>query len=84
MATNPFEDDTAEYLVLINEEAQYSLWPQFKEIPAGWTATGPRGNRQECLAWIDENWTDMRPRSLVRQMEEDAAKRATKKTADPT
>jgi MbtH protein len=73
--TNPFEDEEAEYLVLVNEEGQYSLWPAVLDIPLGWTATGPRGLRKVCLAWIDENWTDMRPLSLVRQMEEDARAR---------
>ena len=70
--TNPFEDEEAEYLVLVNDEGQYSLWPAFLDIPLGWTATGPRGLRHVCLAWIRENWTDMRPLSLVRQMEEDS------------
>ena len=73
--TNPFEDEEAEYLVLVNDEGQYSLWPAFLAITLGWTATGPRGLRQVCLAWIRENWTDMRPLSLVRQMEEDARAR---------
>jgi MbtH protein len=68
--TNPFEDEEGEYLVLVNEEGQYSLWPAFLDIPLGWTATGPRGERKTRLAWIGENWTDMRPLSLVRQMEE--------------
>lgn len=68
--TNPFEDDNAEYLVLINDEQQYSLWPAFRDIPAGWTATGPRGKRRECLDWIDKNWTDMRPKSLRDAMEQ--------------
>jgi MbtH protein len=74
--TNPFEDENGEYLVLVNEEGQYSLWPAFLDVPLGWTATGPRGRRQTCLDWIDEHWTDMRPLSLVRQMEEDARVRA--------
>ena len=69
--TNPFDDETQEYCVLVNHEGQYSLWPGFLNIPAGWTAAGPKGQRKECLAWIDLNWTDMRPLSLVRQMEED-------------
>lgn len=73
--TNPFEDDNAEYLVLVNDEGQHSLWPAFLDVPAGWRPTGPRGQRQACLAWIDEHWTDMRPLSLVRQMEEDARAR---------
>jgi len=67
--TNPFEDDDAEYLVLVNHENQHSLWPAFREIPAGWSAVGPRGKRKECLDWIDTHWTDMRPRSLVEAME---------------
>ena len=73
--TNPFEDDNAEYLVLINHEEQYSLWPAFRDIPAGWTATGPRGKRRECLDWIDKNWTDMRPKSLKDAMEKAARER---------
>jgi uncharacterized protein YbdZ (MbtH family) len=71
--TNFFEDETGEYLVLVNDEGQYSLWRPFKEIPAGWTAVGPRGSRQDCLAYIETHWTDMRPKSLVAQMEPDAA-----------
>jgi MbtH protein len=67
--TNPFEDDKSEFLVLVNAEEQYSLWPAFKEIPAGWSATGPRGSRQVCLDWIEKNWTDMRPKSLREAMD---------------
>lgn len=62
--TNPFEDENREYLVLVNHEMQYSLWPAFIEIPDGWTAVGPKGKRGECLEWIDQTWTDMRPKSL--------------------
>ncbi|MBB6145129.1 MbtH protein [Silvibacterium bohemicum] len=67
--TNPFEDENAEYLVLVNHENQYSLWPGFREVPAGWTPVGPKGKRQECLNWIEATWTDMRPASLIRDME---------------
>lgn len=74
--TNPFEDESGEFLVLVNAEGQYSLWPTFREIPAGWEAVGPRGKRQECLDYIEEAWTDMRPKSLIRQMEQDAIERA--------
>ncbi|MEU9031018.1 MbtH family protein [Streptomyces sp. NPDC048383] len=66
MATNPFEDDAASYFVLVNEEGQYSLWPAFAEVPAGWTVRHGAAPRQECLDHINENWTDMRPTSLVR------------------
>ena len=74
--TNPFEDENAEYLVLINDEQQYSLWPAFRDIPAGWRATGPKGTRRECLDWIDKNWTDMRPKSLRDAMEQSARERS--------
>ena len=67
--TNPFEDEDGEYLVLVNDEDQHSLWPAFREIPAGWTAVGPKGKRQECLDWITANWTDMRPKSLRAAMD---------------
>ena len=70
--TNPFDDEDGAFLVLVNEEGQYSLWPDFIDVPEGWKTTGPRGSRSECLAWIDANSTDMRPKSLVREMEEDA------------
>ncbi len=73
---NPFDDENGEFVVLVNQELQYSLWPTFREIPAGWTAVGPRGTRKACLDYIEENWTDMRPKSLVDQMNKDAAERA--------
>ncbi|MFE0517070.1 MbtH family protein [Streptomyces sp. NPDC058964] len=66
--TNPFEDPDALYVVLINSEEQYSLWPSFAEIPAGWRAAHGPAPRQECLAHIEENWTDMRPSSLRKAM----------------
>lgn len=73
--TNPFDDEDGEFCVLVNDEGQYSLWPTFKEVPAGWKTVGPRGVRQECLAYIEENWTDMRPKSLIEQMDRDAEER---------
>jgi MbtH protein len=63
--SNPFDDDAGSFLVLVNEEGQHSLWPAFRDIPAGWNAVGPAGPRQTCLDWIDQHWTDMRPRSLA-------------------
>ena len=68
---DPFEDETAEYCVLINEERQYSLWPRSIDIPAGWTSVGPTGARKDCLAYIEEHWIDMRPKSLVEQTRAD-------------
>lgn len=67
IVTNPFEDESAMYCVLVNDEGQYSLWPIFLPTPDGWTAAGPAGDRQSCLVWIDTNWTDMRPKSLLAQ-----------------
>jgi MbtH protein len=66
---NPFEDENAEFLVLVNDEGQHSLWPSFAEIPAGWTSRRGPDSRQACLAFIKDNWTDMRPASLIREME---------------
>jgi MbtH protein len=65
---NLFEDENGEFLVLVNEEGQYSLSPQSKEIPSGWKAVGPKGKRKDCLDWIGKTWTDMRPRSLIERM----------------
>jgi MbtH protein len=61
---NPFEDENGEFLVLVNDQDQHSLWPAFRDVPPGWTAVGRRGKRQECLDWITANWIDMRPQSL--------------------
>ncbi|MDI9894481.1 MbtH family NRPS accessory protein [Rhodococcus sp. IEGM 1381] len=66
--SNPFENDDAQYFVLRNDENQHSLWPTFAEIPSGWDKAF-EGARQDCLAYVEENWTDMRPASLVRAME---------------
>lgn len=61
---NPFEGEDEHYLVLVNAEGQYSLWPAFRDVPLGWTAVGTSGARQHCLDWIQAHWTDMRPKSL--------------------
>jgi MbtH protein len=61
---NPFEDESATYLVVVNHEGQFSLWPTFRALPQGWTGVSPAGGREECLDWIEARWTDMRPISL--------------------
>jgi MbtH protein len=61
----PFDDENGVFRVVVNAEGQYSIWPDFREIPAGWTAVGAAGGRQSCLDWIELHWTDMRPKSLV-------------------
>jgi MbtH protein len=71
--TNPFEDPDASYVVLINDEGQHSLWPVFADVPEGWRVVFGEAARQECLDYIEENWTDMRPNSLIAEMEAAAA-----------
>jgi MbtH protein len=66
--TNPFDDPDGRFLVLVNDEGQYSLWPSFSEVPAGWSVELPEADRQTCLDYIESHWTDMRPRSLVEKM----------------
>ncbi|MGW4546916.1 MbtH family protein [Streptomyces violaceorubidus] len=66
--SNPFEDPEATYFVLVNDEGQHSLWPSFAEVPAGWTVALAETDRQACLDYINEHWTDMRPKSLVAAM----------------
>ena len=68
MADNPFDNETGTFLVLVNDENQHSLWPDFADVPAGWrTVYGP-GTRAACVDYIEAEWTDMRPMSLVRAM----------------
>jgi len=63
MNTNDSDENTI-YIVLINNEEQYSLWPKHKATPNGWRPAGKEGNRLECSQYVDEAWTDMRPLSL--------------------
>lgn len=63
--TNPFEDEDGSYLVLVNDENQHSLWPAGIEIPAGWRQVFGVDGRSECLSYIETNWTDIRPASLI-------------------
>jgi MbtH protein len=76
VTTNPFEDEDAQYFVLINDEGQHSLWPAFADVPDGWEVIFGEDGRQECLDFIEKNWTDMRPNSLIKAMEADAAARS--------
>jgi uncharacterized protein YbdZ (MbtH family) len=64
------KEDTTIYKVVMNHEEQYSIWPDYKEVPRGWTHVGKAGLKAECLAYIKEVWTDMRPLSLRKKMEE--------------
>ncbi|MGK5548516.1 MbtH family protein [Streptomyces sp. URMC 127] len=71
--SNPFDDEDGRFLVLVNDEGQYSLWPAFAEVPGMWTVAHQEDTRAACLEFIEENWVDMRPLSLVREMEERAS-----------
>jgi MbtH protein len=62
------EEVAARYKVVVNHEEQYSIWPANRESPPGWRDAGKEGTKAECLAFIEEVWTDMRPRSLREQM----------------
>lgn len=64
------EEDTTTYVVLVNHEEQYSIWPLERDLPLGWSREGFSGMKQECLQHIEEVWTDMRPLSLRRRMED--------------
>ncbi|WP_425361622.1 MbtH family protein [Candidatus Tisiphia endosymbiont of Ceraclea dissimilis] len=63
-----------EYICLINEEEQYSIWFAWKEIPPGWKQVEYKGNKEEVLKYVTEVWTDMRPKSLREQMDNLEAK----------
>lgn len=62
-------DDATTYRVVVNHEEQYSIWPADQEIPRGWSDAGKVGPKAECLAYVGEVWTDMRPASLRRAMD---------------
>ncbi|MBI4528171.1 MAG: MbtH family NRPS accessory protein [Deltaproteobacteria bacterium] len=68
------KEDRALYKVVMNQEGQYSIWPADQENPAGWEDAGNSGSKEECLAHINEVWTDMRPLSLREKMEQPAGK----------
>lgn len=71
MSGNPFDDETATFFVLVNDEDQHSLWPTFKQVPGGWSVVfGADGtaSRQACLDYVEQHWTDMRPKSLRLRM----------------
>lgn len=70
MNTNPFDDDRADagFYVLVNDEEQHSLWPAATEVPAGWVVVFGADSRANCLAHIEQNWIDMRPKTLREAM----------------
>ena len=73
---NDETEDKTTYKVVMNHEEQYSIWPEHKENPNGWVDAGKSGAKAECLEYIKTVWTDMRPLSLRKQMEERATQQA--------
>ena len=69
--TNPFDDEDGRFFVLVNDENQHSLWPTFADIPAGWTKVFGEDSRAACLEYVEQHWTDLRPKSLIEAMEAD-------------
>jgi MbtH protein len=66
--TNPFDDEDGEFYVLVNSEDQHSLWPAFGAVPAGWRVAFGADTRVSCLAYVEREWSDMRPSSLREAM----------------
>jgi uncharacterized protein YbdZ (MbtH family) len=64
LSTNPFDDDNAPFLVVVNDEEQHSLWPAFTDVPMGWRVVYGDADRAACLDYIEQNWPDIRPKSL--------------------
>ncbi len=75
------QEDTTTYRVVMNDEEQYSIWPEGRDIPAGWNYAGKSGTKQECLDHIETVWTDMRPLSLRLKMQADEAQRESATTS---
>jgi MbtH protein len=72
VTTNPFDDDNGSFFVLVNDEEQHSLWPEFAEVPDGWRITFGPVPRADGIAYVEENWTDMRPCGLREAMSDPA------------
>jgi MbtH protein len=66
-------DDNDLYRVVVNDEGQHALWPSFAVIPAGWAGVFGVATRQECLDYVEANWTDIRPKSMVAALEDGPA-----------
>ena len=66
--TNPFDDQDGTFLVLVNDENQHSLWPEFAAVPDGWRTVHGPDSRTACLDFVEREWTDLRPASLIKAM----------------
>jgi MbtH protein len=69
------DEDPTTYVVVVNHEEQYAIWPFHQAVPAGWSAVGVVGRKEECLRYVREVWTDMRPLSLRRWRAQERSER---------
>ena len=77
MTTSCFDREDETFIVLVNHEEQYSIWPHWKAVPGGWSAVeGVKGDKKTVLEYVEKTWTDMRPLSLRKWMDEQEAKGA--------
>ena len=77
MSTSCFDREDETFIVLVNHEEQYSIWPHWKAVPGGWKAVeGVKGDKKTVLEYVEKTWTDMRPLSLRKWMDEQSAKAA--------
>ena len=65
MSENLFDNENLTFLVLRNQQGQHSLWPEILQIPDGWQLVFGPQPRKTCLDWLNENWTDLRPKALT-------------------
>ena len=72
LSVNPFDDDNGNFVVLTNDEDQHSLWPAFADVPAGWRIVYGESDRTACLDYIEQNWTDIRPKTLRERLAAEA------------
>jgi uncharacterized protein YbdZ (MbtH family) len=70
MSLNPFDDENGSFFVLINDEEQHSLWPTFADVPGGWRVAYGEADRVACRNYIEQDWTDIRPKSLREMLAE--------------
>ncbi|MFG2957706.1 MbtH family protein [Streptomyces sp. NPDC048291] len=64
MSVNPFDDETGRFHVVVNDEGQHAIWPDFAAVPAGWRSVAGPDSRTACLAHVEEHWTDLAPAGL--------------------
>jgi MbtH protein len=71
-----FDNESIDFLVVVNDEEQYSIWPAHRDLPNGWQAVGEARSREDCLNYIEEVWTDMRPKSVRESAHRQAAEQS--------